>query len=93
MGFEYQIKVSLPSEQEGKRILLNAPYFEKFDEEYQSAEYRSAESSGVMPSASARVDEGGIYFVEYGSKRVCWEILSYLISTCLAFGKVTIEEL
>jgi hypothetical protein len=93
MGFEYKLVAKLPSFEVAKNLLLAAPNFVKFDEKYQTAEYRTSENSGEMPDAVAKVEDYGFYFRTSGNWHLAYVIIGYLSLKSSSFGAIEFSEL
>lgn len=76
MGYEYT--VNFATDTEVYDLLKSLPYFESI-QRFQGREqfiYRLPENQGQLPSGLAEVQDGGVYFCDYGGGN---EILKELI--------------
>ena len=89
MGDEYKLSFEVDARDAVERLLETLP---SFDRKYEIRgrtvfEFRTKSSAGEMPSATAEIEDDGIYFCDYGTGAEILEELEQIVS--VQFREVT----
>jgi hypothetical protein len=89
MGDEYRLNFRLDSKEGVARLLETlASFHRKYELHGRTVfEFRTESSAGEMPSATAEIEDDGIYFCDYGTGAEILEELEQIVS--VQFREVT----
>jgi hypothetical protein len=94
MGTEYRIPLQRLTPELWDQRLRNAPYFSQFVAEHDLYEFRSPARPDLqdIPEAAVKIEPGGLYLCEYGSREVCAALRDHLHGLVTADGQPFVIE-